>query len=118
MQYNVPMSRRKFLTGLFAVILVAAVSGGGLAHSLVPHDHGEHGTQSESSVWTSLHSSLRHEQKKFLFDIAFLLANFLTTLALIQLAARFAPYARAEEAHDPMRGILLRTGVLAYRRFG
>lgn len=106
--------------GFLALCISLALLGGGLAHASVAHDHGHSHGAEESSVWTSLHSSLRHEDKKMLFMLVETAS--LATLAVLlvsgarQLSLKHA-CARAS-IRDPYARDALRRGIYRYRVFG
>lgn len=107
--------------GFLAATLALVLLFGGIFHASVAHDHGEaahasHSHQEESPQWASLHSSLRHEDKK---DLLFLVLIALGMLALAPLAVP----PRLEAAPAPVLRALYvveesRRGIAAYRRFG
>ena len=122
-QYNACMFSRKYAGAALIALLMATVSGGDIIHAAVPHHHGDDHAGQESAVWTSLHSALRHEQKKFLLVLTALLSIFLVVFASVRLLVvpvmrkvrmRFA----SARARDPVLGAALRTGILPHRRFG
>jgi hypothetical protein len=103
------------LSGLVASAVVFVLLLGNPAHAFIAHDHGHdhaHGGQ-ESSVWQSLHGSLRHEEKEALpISDALLLIG---SVALIVVARRQA-------SGSPMRPSsiqnALKRGILPHRKFG
>lgn len=108
------------IRGLIALVLISALLGGGVTHAAVSHEHGHFHSAEESSIWATLHTSLRHEDKSALFILSesFLLVSIAIIVAstvavhthkLVQLVAmRRDPYARDA----------LRRGIYRYRVFG
>ena len=119
------MFRLRVHSLILASILVLTISGGGLLHAAIPHSHGDdHGGRSESTIWTGLHSALRHDDKKALFMVTetfVLLVLLMFGNDLGRTAARLHACLREfrrEQGDDPMRGMALRRGILRYRAFG
>ena len=110
---------------ILASILVLTISGGGLLHAAIPHSHGDdHGGRSESTIWTGLHSALRHDDKKALFIVTEALILLVLLMlgsdlarAWMRVRLRIREYKRAR-GDDPLRGMALRRGILKYRAFG
>lgn len=109
-----------FLASVIAVMVIS----GGLLHAAIPHNDGDnHGTQPESAIWQSLHSALKHDDKKALYiALEVFELIILTTLSLLALSTRFNARWRAVLAraihHDSSRGEPLRRGIFRYRAFG
>jgi hypothetical protein len=116
------MNREGVGSVVLALVLAVTVMGGGLLHAAIPHNDGDdHGGQGGASViWDSLHSNLRHDEKKFLYVVTdTLLVIVLCSVGLLLLRLTF-PSARLF-AHirlrDPVLGEALRRGVLPHRAF-
>jgi hypothetical protein len=115
-----------------------------LVHGIVPHSHGEQvphehshthahslqdspvHTEGESTVWSSLHGALSHEDKKILLAvlalITFWVYLFSYTLPVILIVYRCNVrkrllQSRGFHASDINRGTWLLRGICAYRRF-
>ena len=73
-------------------------------------------------VWTSLHSALKHDQKKFFVVLELMLAAFLIVFSTVRIASlqlsALGARSRALRARDPVYGLALRRGIFAYRKFG
>ncbi len=98
---------------LFGLLLALTLALGNPAHALISHEHGSHHHEGESVVWQSLHSALRHEDKKMLpvFDTLAILGSVtLVVLALIR-KREYVPVFYS--LHDA-----LRRGILPHRKFG
>ena len=98
-----------------AFLIVVSLAFGGLSHSLLPHQHSH-----VESVTSTMHSALRHEEKKFIDLPVFLtvlsiaVVTFVVTgLAQTQIAL-MGLVIRAQSSDS----IGLRRGIVAYRRFG
>lgn len=105
---------------LLVLVLLAALLGGGLSHSLVPHQHSHSHTEGETTIWTTLHSSLRHEDKKLLVSLVegavlLVVASVISTLAI--LVSRRVRTVRADLL-DMRERDALRKGIFRYRAFG
>ena len=98
---------------MIGAILAFSLISGGLMHALIPHDHGGHHHVGEtSSIWSSLHAALRHEDKQTLP-----IFNMLTVVALI-LVVRQLSLRREIDTHVDSLMEFLRRGIVPYRRFG
>lgn len=126
------------LSAMLCAALLVAFSTGPLLHSAIPHTHHAHAhaththpgeadrSESESVVWTSLHSALRHEDKKVLLAILLLIETatffFVTRVNSAQLS-RATPANRAyvqwhkRKPLDAVVGDWLSNGISPYRRF-
>ncbi len=120
------------LTVILALVIISALVFGGVMHSIIPHNHSAHITHEsgesdkESPVWVSLHSALRHEDKKLLFVLLILLSFALAQVVRIR-AAHFPPlyrgcaYASMAFTLRPLHfstGRWITRGISPYRRFG
>ncbi len=124
---------------LIALSLACMLVAGQPLHSLIPHTHGEepeasaeleesapqhehehdHEHGSESSVWQSLHASMRHEDKKFFVTPAAVPLSDRTDLAIITLILVICVYGMyACFRASLLDMMLLRRGIALYRRFG
>lgn len=106
--------------GFIALILAAALLGGGLAHVSVTHDHGHSHGADESSIWMTLHSSLRHEDKSVLFLVS---ESFLLIVMAVLVASTAAAHTHKlgqliAALRDPYARDALRRGIYRYRVFG
>jgi hypothetical protein len=98
---------------LFACLVAFSLLFGGFAHNIVPHEHGHSHEGEISLIWQNLHAALRHEGgEDMLLPIAYTFS-----LALSVVAFALVYFERAS-VHDPVRGVLLRRGIVAHRRFG
>jgi|SRR6185369_1065438 len=99
----------KLAAAIISLFLASSLFGGGLLHAVVPHEHGESHSSSET-IWASLHGALAHEQKDILFTLPFV-------LIAIALSIVFAPIFALKELVLQPRLDELRRGVAMYRRF-
>ena len=111
----------RVLHACWVAVLICTLLSGGVFHASIVHDHGEpshatHSHQEESPQWATLHSSLRHEDKKDLLFLALIILGFLALaprrFALPQLEVAVARAPRPQHMLEE-----LRRGVAAYRRF-
>ncbi|MBP9757215.1 MAG: hypothetical protein KBD06_01305 [Candidatus Pacebacteria bacterium] len=101
-----------FIAPVLAGMIMSALLLGGPAHALISHSHGDshdHGT--ESSIWQSLHASLRHEEKQVLPVF-----NMLVVIALVLIVRRVI-VARTADTHVDSLMDHVRRGVAPYRTF-
>ncbi len=115
MSYTFRMTPTWFRNNAIALALVVAVTLGSPLHALIPHDHSaghDHGDHKESIVWQSLHSSLRHEDKK-----AIPLFDALAIVGVAFFVIRFRIPARSLEVVDSITDAL-RRGIMPHRKFG
>ncbi|TSC62920.1 MAG: hypothetical protein Athens041674_380 [Parcubacteria group bacterium Athens0416_74] len=108
------------MRGFIALVLVVALLVGGLAHASVTHDHGHSHGADESSIWMTLHASLRHEEKSALFVIS---ESFLLIVLVILIASTTAAHTHklgqlTATLRDPYARDALRRGIYRYRVFG
>jgi hypothetical protein len=108
------------IRGFIALVLVAALLGGGLTHASITHDHGHSHDAKESSIWMTLHASLRHEDKSALFVIS---ESFLLVVLAILIASTTAVHTHKlgqlmATLRDPYARDALRRGIYRYRMFG
>jgi len=105
---------------LVVSVLVLVLIGGGLSHATVPHSHGHTHEEGESAIWAALHSSLRHEDKKFLFMLVEATLLFVLTTIAVSVLHRTSRLRRTSSAEeDDMRACYaLRSGIYRYRAFG
>lgn len=121
------------------IVLMCSVVGAPILHNVIPHSHGggpvqdgiythddvDHGhqDQKESAVWSSLHSALRHEDKKLLLvaiSVVFACASVVVGTGILRdvRIRTILAQSRLLAAIDPQRGRLLHRGISSYRRFG
>ncbi len=124
------------MSAIVCVAFLIAFSTGPLLHSLIPHAHGAHAHmhthpgesgsgESESPVWASLHSALRHEDKKVFFAILFvILVSALSVTRLDVVRLSLAAQSRGTRIQwrnrkpiDALTGEWLSNGISPYRRF-
>jgi len=108
------------MRGLVAIVLIFALLGGGLTHAAISHDHGHSHGAEESSIWMTLHASLRHEDKSALFVIS---ESFLLIVLAILIASTTAAHTHKlgqlmVTLRDPYARDALRRGIYRYRVFG
>lgn len=103
-----------------AFVLIATLLGAGVSHALVPHAHSHDHTQGESVIWSTLHSSLRHEDKKLL--VASVEGTLLSVLAFVVFTGALVVSRRRHtnqaEEDDMSMCDALRKGIYRYRAFG
>lgn len=111
MSYNSDMPRVRTLLLLFGLILSVALVIGNPVHAIVEHDHG-HAHGAESSMWQTLHSSLRHDDKQILpaIDLLAIVGIALCVSALI------VPSRSVRTVDSRLQS--LRRGIVPYRKFG
>ncbi len=91
-----------------ALALIAILVSGTAVHAITPHEH-SHGAE---AVWSSLHDSLRHEDKKSLpLFYAFSILGFVALVVVRSSRAAFAPVYLGDSFEA------LRRGIVQYRRF-
>jgi hypothetical protein len=108
------------MRGLITLILISALLGGGVTHATVSHEHGHSHSAEESSIWATLHSSLRHEEKSALFVLS---ESFLLVAIAIIVASAAAAHTHklvqlVATRRDPYARDALRRGIYRYRVFG
>ena len=113
------------LAVFLAIAVIGALMFGGVLHSVIPHTHGyaeddhQHEQNEESALWTSLHSALRHEDKKsLLLVIAMLNTGLFAILVIAQVPQSAISVLQNARIHDPLFGEYLTRGIAKYRRFG
>ncbi len=94
------------------LVLVVAITAGGLVHAIVPHDDGEHHSSTEL-IWGSLHSALQHEDKFLALAVVYL---FVFAVPLVGMRSISLHVPVGIEALDQRRE-QLRRGTAKYRRF-
>lgn len=100
-----------------ALAIAFAILSGGTMHAVVPHDHG-HSHEGDTVIWQELHAALRHSEKYILPTGTFMLVVFGLFLAVARLYSYPIDRLGSITARDPVRGALLRRGIISYRRFG
>ncbi len=95
----------------FGILLTLSLLFGNPAHALIAHDHG-HAHGAESTMWQTLHSSLRHEDKKILPVSVSLMMLGIVLIA----SATIIPTRRNHPVDGALRA--LRRGIVPYRKFG
>lgn len=93
---------------------------GGLAHAFIAHDDGDSHHHGLGIIAGSLHSALMHEDKKIAALVALVWIFAFFTLRPAIVSTHIALLARLEGAYihrKDKRLLLLRGGVLPYRRF-
>ncbi len=108
--YTVGMLFTKQTAYLAVFVLFMVLVFGGAVHAVMPHDH----AGGSELVWSSLHGSLRHEDKKPLAVFS-VFAEIGTVLSIV-LITRIALYAAPRVTDSSFDA--LRRGIFAYRRFG
>lgn len=108
------------MRGLVTLILISALLGGGITHTTVSHEHGHAHSAEESSIWATLHSSLRHEEKSVFFVLS---ESFLLVAIAIIVASTAAAHTHTlvqliAMRRDPYARDALRRGIYRYRVFG
>ncbi len=105
------MLRIRTLLLLCGLILSVALVIGNPVHAIVEHEHG-HSHGAESSMWQTLHSSLRHDDKKIIpvYDLLSIVGIALCISALVVPARRIRPVDSRLQS--------LRRGIVPYRKFG
>lgn len=104
---------------LLVLVLTAALLSGGLLHAAFEHDHGHNHDGEVSSIWSTLHSSLRHEDKQ-LVAAAFETINLIDhgdILATASVSITFFILHLIALRRDPIARRALRRGIYRYRRF-
>lgn len=127
---------------LASLILVALVCAP-LLHSVLPHAHASHAAThatsahththshtpatneapEESPIWTSLHSALRHEDKKVLLDTVLVLSLFIFSVLTFRFFIPVFSYTeqclriQRSRPRIPSEGEWLMSGISPYRRF-
>jgi hypothetical protein len=105
-------------------VLTITICFGGFLHAAIPHNDGDnHGQSGASPVWESLHSAIKHEDKKSIAPSAEFLVLLVLVLLLGQRQRAFTRV-RLQMRHrhvlrgmDPVSGLILRRGIAAYRAF-
>ena len=97
-------------------LIVGVLMFGGVAHEFIPHEqaHGDDG-----ALAGIMHASLRHEDKKAIITLApIVLYLMVLMVSMGVISSRWYITQTRSALADAPQALLLRRGVIAYRRFG
>jgi hypothetical protein len=93
----------------------------GLLHDAIPHHHGavdNHGNDTDSAIWATLHSAVQHDQKQFLVIFTESLLVAVISAISITLFQFFTPLFDPDTlVLNPYAGDRLRRGIVPHRKF-
>ena len=111
----------KYLVTFLVIACLLTFVTAGLLHDVIPHNHGavdNHGNDTDSAIWSTLHSAIQHDQKKFLIIFTESLLVVVSSVIAASLLRMVFPVQSPEIlVFDPFAGAMLRRGIVPYRKF-
>lgn len=102
---------------ILVLVLVFTLISGAFFHSVIPHRHSHTGS-GEDAEWSALHASLSSEGRKIFAALISVFALFALCALTFVYALRIPLPAYAHVRRKPDRlSLLLKRGILAYRKF-